>query len=496
MSIKVMPLIEGDLLPSTSEQSTDVINPSTGQKIFSLPIGSVEDVNKAVQSARTAFEDGRWQSLLPSKKKSVLYQFADLVKENAVELDRLDAEEMGKPVGLAMAGAAAGSELLRFNAEALDKISANVFTSDNASFISERLVPRGVIGAITPWNFPVHSALVKAAPALAMGNSLVLKPSEFSSRSSIRLAQLALESGIPPGVFNIVPGLGHTVGKAIGLHNDVNMIAFTGSGAVGKLMQQYAGQSNMKVVMAECGGKSPQIVFSDGVDLNAAAESIANMIMLNSGQICVAGSRLLVQDSIEQVLIEKVSERMSDYIAGDALANETTLGPLVSSKQYTRVKNYIDTGLKQGGELVLGGGQLLPESGGNFIEPTIIKNVPPESILGQEEVFGPVLSVMSFKDESEAIQIANSTPYGLAAYVWTADLARGMRMASSIPSYIAINACAPIGEGAGHALSSEPMGQSGVGVEGGMIGMQSFCRRQLVCVNHGVILDVGSNNRG
>jgi acyl-CoA reductase-like NAD-dependent aldehyde dehydrogenase len=306
----------------------------------------------------------------------------------------------------------------------------------------------------------------------------------LASQSTIRLACLALEAGLPEGVLNVVPGLGMTVGRALGLHMDVDMITFTGSTAVGKLMLQYAGQSNMKVVLAECGGKSPHIVFGDGVDLDAASQSIAGFLLLNQGQICSVGSRLLVQRSIEDALLDKVTAHMKQIVMGDALSPNTTFGPIASAKQCSRVTHYIETASADGAQLVMGGKRALEHTGGFFIEPTVFRNVLPTSRIAQEEVFGPVLSVIPFDNETEALRIANGTMYGLAAYVWTSNLSTGLRVANSVRSSVIVNAAAPTGEGAGHAASAEPSRQSGLGVEGGLVGMESYLRRQLVWINH------------
>ena len=326
--------------------------------------------------------------------------------------------------------------------------------------------------------------MLKVAPALAAGNCVVLKPSGLSSRSAIRLARLALEAGIPEGVLNVVPGLGETVGRALGLHADVDMVAFTGSTEVGKLILQYAGQSNMKAVMAECGGKSPQIIFADGVDLDQVSAAIAGFLLTNQGQICSVGSRVLVQRSIEKAVVEKISAQMSQIVMGDALDSKTTFGPLVSAKQCSRVMQYIDGAKDEGAELVVGGSRSMSESGGYFVEPTVFRNVSPTARIAQEEIFGPVLPVIPFDDEAEAVRIANSTKYGLAAYVWTNNLSTGMRMAKGIRSMVLINAAPPMGEGPGHAASWEPVGQSGIGSEGGLAGIESYLRRQLVCFSH------------
>jgi acyl-CoA reductase-like NAD-dependent aldehyde dehydrogenase len=483
-SQRIGPFVNGELCSSEGESSVDVINPSTGKSLTSLAAGSQTDVDRAVSSARIAFDDGRWSEAPPSFRKRTLHRFADLIEQNAAALDALDAEEMGKPVSTGAFNAASAAGHVHFNAEAVDKVMGDVYGSDPKSLVLQRLVPRGVVGAIVPWNFPTFNAVLKIGPALAAGNCVVLKPSELSSRSALRLAQLAIDAGLPSGVLNVVPGLGETVGRALGLQPGVNMVTFTGSTEVGKLMLQYAGQSNMKVVMAECGGKSPQIVFDDGVSLDQASASIAGFLLTNQGQICSVGSRLLVQRSIEKAIIDKITSHMKQIVMGDAMDPKTSFGPLVSARQCERVMGYIEGAKREGTELVVGGNRALKDSGGFFVEPTLFRNVSPSARIAQEEIFGPVLSVISFDDEAEAVRIANGTPYGLAAYVWTADLSRGMRMAKAISSLVMINAAAPSGEGAGAAVSWEPVGLSGIGSESGLAGLKSYLRRHLVWFNH------------
>lgn len=480
----VVPFIDGLLSSSDSDEAVEILNPSNGRRLLSIPGGCLGDVDRSVVSARRAFEDGRWGGARPSIKKQTLHRFADLIADEADALDALDAGEMGKPIATALFNSAAASRLLRFYAEAIDKVTGDVYGSDRNSFVAQRRIPRGVVAAITPWNFPTYNAILKLAPALAAGNCVVLKPSELSSRSAMRLAHLAIQAGLPPGVFNVVPGLGRIVGEAIGLHADVDMVTFTGSTSVGKQMLQYAGRSNMKVVLAECGGKSPHIVFADGVDLDAAADTIARSLLVNQGQICSVGSRLLVQRSIETAMLEKIADRFGQISMGDALDPKTTFGPLVSARQCARVMHYIETAEAEGAELVTGGRRTLQNSGGYFVEPTLFRNVRPEARIAQEEIFGPVLSTIAFDDEAEAIRIANGTAYGLMAYVWTASLSTGLRMAKAIHCSVAINAAAPVGERAGFAASYEPTGESGTGVEGGIAGMESYLRRQLVAINH------------
>lgn len=481
----VAPFIDGVFAKSAHEAEVEVINPSSGRSFFSIPAGCQVDVDRAVASARRAFDDGRWSTALPSFRKRTLNRLADLIAAEGSTLDALDAEEMGKPVSLTLHNAAGAAGLIHFYAEMVDKVLGDVFVTDQHSMVVQRRVPRGVVAAVIPWNFPTLNAALKLGPALAAGNSVVLKPSELSSRSAMRIAHLASQAGLPEGVLNVVPGLGETVGRALGRHMEVDMMTFTGSTEVGKWMLQYAGQSNMKFVMAECGGKSPQIVFDDGVDLDAVSEGIASFLLWNQGQICSLGSRLLVQRSIEAPLVEKIAARVKKMVMGDALDPKTTFGPLASAKQCARVMQYIENAQAEGAQLAAGGARALRESGGYFVEPTIFRNVSPSARIAQEEIFGPVLSVIPFDDESEAIRIANGTVYGLAAYVWTTNLSTGMRVAKGIRSPVFVSAAAEMfGEGAGYGSSWEPAGQSGLGAEGGMVGLESYMRRQQMSFRH------------
>ena len=472
-------------MESESDATVEVFNPSNGRLLLAIPAGCEEDVNRAVRSARTAFESGHWSEAAPSHRKKTLLRFADLIQADAVTLDALDAEEMGKPLSEGFGNAAAAADLMRFYAEAVDKIVGEVYTSDKNSLVLQRRVPRGVVAAVVPWNFPTYMAVMKVAPALAAGNCVVLKPSQLSSRSAIRLAQLALKTGIAPGTFNVIPGRGEIVGRSLALHRDVDMVAFTGSSAVGKLMLQYAGQSNMKPVMAECGGKSPHIIFADAVSLDGIADTVAQELVTNQGQICSVGSRLLVHRSVETPLIHKLTARLGRIVMGDATDARTTFGPIVTSRQLAKIMHYVDTAEAEGAQLVTGGRRARPESGGYFVEPTVFRAVSPTARIAQEEIFGPVLAVLSFEDEADAIRIANGTVYGLGATVWTSNLSVGLRMAKSIRSAVLLNAVPPLGEGPGHAFSNEPIGESGVGTEGGLAGMASYMRRHLIWINHG-----------
>jgi len=477
--------IDGETAKSYGQDVLDVVNPSTGTLLLRIPAGCQADVDLAVRAALRAFDDRRWQGQSPSTRKRVLNRWADLISAAAPDLNALDAAEMGKPVREAAFDALQAANLVRFYAESIDKLMGDVLPSDSSSFVVQQRVPRGVVAAITPWNFPTCNAVLKAAPAMAMGNSIILKPSELSSRSALRLASLALEAGIPPGVLNVVLGRGEAVGKALALHVDVDMIAFTGSTAVGKLMLQYAGQSNMKIVLAECGGKSPHIVFDDGINLDVPADAIARGLLTNQGQMCSVGSRLLVQERIQTELVEKIVDRLKPLVIGDACDPMTTFGPLASDAQCARVMEYITSASAEGARLIYGGHRLLQEAGGYFVEPTIFSVASHQTRICQEEIFGPVLSVIPFQSEEDAIRLANDTIYGLIAYVWSASLSTGFRMAKGVRSPVIVNAAAPTGEGPGYAFSSEPARQSGIGVEGGLAGLESYARRKTLWFSHG-----------
>ena len=482
----ISPFINGQYIASDSDTWVDVINPANNQHLYKIPTGSAEDANRAVVAARRNFCRGDWCDQPPSAKKAILHRFADLIAGQAAMLDQLDALEMGKPIGLTRFNAEGAAHHIRFMAEAIDKVSSSLLTTDKTTVVVQDLMPRGVVVAVTPWNFPTFNVALKIGPALAAGNSVILKPSEISAQSAFVLAELALEAGLPSGTLNVVPGLGHTVGKALALHMDVDMVSFTGSTAVGKLMLQYSGQSNMKEVATECGGKSPQIVFDDGLDLDVVADGIAAGILTNQGQVCSAGSRVLVQASLLEPLVTKICARMETIKVGDPLDSKTTYGPLVSAAHLSRVLGYINNATQDGADLVYGGNRLLESTGGNFLEPAVFVNVDPASALAQDEIFGPVLSVMPFETEDEAIALANSTCYGLATFVWSNRMTTAMKVAKQIPTGIMIiNATTPLGEGPGSALSVEPYGQSGTGVEGGIPGLKRFMRQQLIWTNHG-----------
>jgi acyl-CoA reductase-like NAD-dependent aldehyde dehydrogenase len=480
---KIDSYINGEYFPSSNKQRIQLINPTTGEKSVQISAGSELDALHAVTAAKVAFIDGPWSAMSNSSRCAILHKFAGLVDDHAAELDGLDALDMGKPISTLFANSEASARSIRYCADAVENIVSAAYSSDKSCLIAQQRVPRGVVAAVVPWNFPTFSAVSKVAHALAMGNTVVLKPSEYSPRSAARLAELATEAGLPPGVLNVVHGTGENVARVLALHEDVNMIAFTGSTAVGKLILQYAGQSNMKVAHVECGGKSPQIVFADCHNLDEVADNIVELILLNQGQLCVTGSRIIVEQKVELPLIAKIIERFKKVVAGDPLNPAVSYGPLANSQQLEKVLSYIEDGDKTA-NLMFGGNRLLPDSGGYFVEPTIFSNVSQDNPLFQNEIFGPVLTMTRFRTVDEAISIANATLYGLAAYAWTTNLNTGMRVSKEVQAgMVTVNGLSPQGEGS-EAVSVEPYGQSGVGTEFGLVGLESYSRAQVAWFNY------------
>jgi acyl-CoA reductase-like NAD-dependent aldehyde dehydrogenase len=426
-------VINGRRVAALDGATFPCLSPIDGRQLALVAAGDARDIDAAVAVARASFERGDWSGQSPAARKRVLQKFATLVEAAIEELALLETLDMGKPIRDALqVDVPATARCIRWYGEAIDKIYGEIApTSKDALALISR-EPVGVVGAIVPWNFPMIMAAWKIGPILAAGNSLVLKPSEKSPLSALRLAELALEAGIPPGVFNVVPGFGGTAGKALASHMDVDAIAFTGSTATGKLVAQFAAQSNLKRVSLECGGKSPNIVMADYPDLKRAARAAAGAIFFNQGEMCSAGSRLLVQESIRDALVEEIVAVARTMTPGDPLDAATRLGALVDEPQTLRVMEYIDAGRSQGAQVAVGGARVRQASGGCYVEPTVFTGVRPEMRIAREEIFGPVLATLTFRDLDEAIRIGNDVVYGLAAAVWTRDITAAHRAARAL----------------------------------------------------------------
>jgi acyl-CoA reductase-like NAD-dependent aldehyde dehydrogenase len=425
--------IGGRYVDSASGATFTRVNPADGKVMAQVAACDARDIDLAVAAARAAFEAGVWAKQAPKARKWVMQRFAELIHDNLEELALLETLDTGKPIRDSLnVDLPATVNCIRWFAEAVDKIYDQVAPTDHNTLALITREPLGVVGAIVPWNFPLIMAAWKIGPILAAGNSLVLKPSEKSPLSAIRLAEIASEAGIPDGVFNVVPGLGMPAGKALALHMDVDGIAFTGSTATGRSIMQYAGQSNLKRVSLECGGKSPNIVMPDYDDLDRAATAAAFAIFFNQGEMCSAGSRLLVHEDIKDVFLEKVQQVARGMVPGDPLDPETKLGAIVDEAQMKRVLGYIDVAKKDGANVRLGGNRVRESSGGYYVEPTVFDGVTPKMKIAREEVFGPVLATLTFKTVEEAVKIANDVVYGLAAAVWTRNLNTAHRVARAL----------------------------------------------------------------
>jgi gamma-glutamyl-gamma-aminobutyraldehyde dehydrogenase len=424
--------INGHWQESLSGETLDVVSPIDGSHLTTIADAGASDVDAAVRAARAVFEKGSWSKAAPAFRKKVLTRIAEIIEAQALELAVLGVRDNGTEISMALKaepGSAAGT--FRYYAEALDKVYGEIApTAHNILGLVHR-EPIGVVAAIVPWNFPLMIGAWKIAPALAAGNSVVLKPAEGASLSLLRLAEICAEAGLPEGVLNVVTGLGATTGEAIGLHGDIDVLAFTGSGGVGRRLLEYSARSNLKRVYLELGGKSPNVVFADAPDLDQAARISAYGIFRNSGQVCVAGSRLLVERSIHEAFAEKVAAIAAGMKVGDPLLLSTEAGAISSSVQLSKNLDFVREAEVEGARLRWGGKRILEETGGYYMQPTVF-DIQPEMKLAKEEIFGPVLAIIPFDDDADALRIANATDYGLASAVWTANLSRAHRMVRGI----------------------------------------------------------------
>lgn len=481
---RISNFIDGEYCAALSGETFEVVNPATGKAHGTAPRSSAADVDVAVKSARRAFKSGSWSRLAPRDRMAVLYRFAQLIEEQAEAFAMLDVLDMGKPITDMLEVDVPYSALsFQFFAETIDKLEGSVTSTTPEALHYILRQPLGVVGLIVPWNYPLLMAAWKLAPALSMGNSVVLKPAEQSPSSAVLLADLFIQAGGPPGVFNVVQGFGREAGEALALHMNVDKIGFTGSVDVGKKMFIYAGQSNMKRVTTECGGKSPQIILADVADLDRAVSYAVNGIYANQGEVCNAGSRLLVQDSIYDDFIERFSAVAQErYLPGDPFDPATRMGSMVSFQQQKRVLGYIDKANAEGGRLVFGGGVPKGLEHGAFVSPTLYADIAPEMTLAREEVFGPVAAAIRVKDLSHALEIANDSIYGLAASVWTQNIDKALTFARDVEAGIAWVNCFD------HGDMTQPWGgfkQSGNGRDRCLEALTQYSQTKSVWVHLG-----------
>ena len=425
--------IGGQRVDALDGQTFECHSPIDGRRLCAVARGQVADIDRAVASARQAFDERRWAGKAPAVRKRILLRWAELITQHKDELALLETLDMGKPIQYSLSvDVPAAARCIAWYAEAIDKVYDEIAPTPSTALALIQREPVGVVGAIVPWNYPMIMAAWKLGPALAMGNSVVLKPSEKSPLTAMRLAELAAKAGLPDGVLNVVPGYGHEAGEALALHMDVDALGFTGSTRVGRKMLEYAGRSNLKRVFNELGGKSAFVVFDDVDDPVRAGRTVAQSLFFNQGESCNAPSRLLVHESVADAVIEAVLAEVPRHQPGDPLSPITVMGALVDEGQQRSVLGHIDSGVQQGARLLAGGQPARTDTGGYYVEPTVFDQVRPDMRIAQEEIFGPVLSIIRFKDEAEAIALANGTDYGLQASVWSRHLDRAHRVARAL----------------------------------------------------------------
>ncbi|MCP3395014.1 aldehyde dehydrogenase [Bradyrhizobium sp. CCGB12] len=425
--------IGGRSKAANGEARLDVVSPIDGRSFTTIVDGDAQDIDLAIKQARQAFDGGSWSRATPTHRKKVLLRLAELIEQHALEIAVLGVRDNGTEIAMAYKAeplSAAGT--IRYYAEAIDKLYGEIAPTGRDILGLVHREPLGVVGVIVPWNFPLMIGAWKIGPALATGNSVVVKPPEAASLTLLRLAELASEAGLPDGVLNVVTGRGASAGEALALHMDVDALAFTGSGAVGRRLLECSARSNLKRVHLELGGKSPNVVFADAPDIRQAAKTSVNGIFRNSGQVCVAGSRLLVQSSVYDEFMEALLGATANLKVGDPLDLTSDIGAVSSAGQLHKNLDAVVRAQEEGATRLTGGEQIRVESGGSFMSPAILADVTPGMELWREEVFGPVLAVTRFDDDDDAVSLANATPYGLASAVWTGNLSRAHRMVRAI----------------------------------------------------------------
>jgi len=424
--------VNGQYCNALSGETRPTTSPADGSTLTDIAVCGPEDADEAVRLARRTFESGIWSDMAPADRKMVLVRWAELIESHADEIALLECLDVGKPIadttGVDVPSAV---RTIRWSGEAIDKIYDEIPPTPKDTLALVQRLPLGVVAAITPFNFPLSTTAWKLAPSLATGNSVILKPALNTSLSALRIAALASEAGLPDGVLSVLPGTGSQLGSYLALHDDIDGLTFTGSTGVGKLLMRYSGESNLKRVFLELGGKSPNIVFADA-DLDKAAAFAATAVFYNGGQTCTAGTRLIVEDRIRDEFLDKVVEHSRGWQPGDPLDPNTTMGPMIDEGQLDTVAEYVDIGRSEGASLVAGGKQVMADSGGYYHEPTIFSGVDNNMRIAREEIFGPVMSVMSFSDAGEAVAIANDSIYGLAGAVWSRDINTAHQVAAAV----------------------------------------------------------------
>jgi acyl-CoA reductase-like NAD-dependent aldehyde dehydrogenase len=432
LAIESRAFIDGHFTDALSGETRPSINPADGSTLAQVACCGPEDADLAVKGARAAFERGNWSQMAPMDRKMVLVRWAKLIEKNTEELALLETLDVGKPISDTLAvDVPSAVRTIRWSGEAVDKVYDEISPTPSDCLALIQRLPLGVVAAIVPWNFPLSTTAWKLAPALATGNSVILKPASSTPLSALFIARLAAEAGLPEGVLQVLPGPGGSMGKHLALHMDIDGLTFTGSTPVGQLLMQYSGQSNLKRTFLELGGKSPNIVFADA-NLDKAAAMAAVAVFYNGGQTCTAGTRLIVDESIQDEFIEKVKAQAAKWMPGDPLDPATRMGPMIDEAQHVNVAGYVSLGCEEGAELAFGGKRALETSGGYYHEPTIFRGVDNRMTIAQEEIFGPVLSVIPFRDAEEAVRIANDSIYGLAGAVWSNNIHTAHKVAAAV----------------------------------------------------------------
>ncbi len=474
-TLSVRDFIGGRYVDIGGESIIEKRNPRNGIPIYTLGTGDVQGVNDAVSNARNAYDSGNWKHMSVESRRTILEKLADLLVANRNELALYECLDVGKPISNAF------NEDIPYAAAVLREVACaaegmlSPLGSDGGLISYQLRKPIGVVGGIIGWNFPLVLAAMKVAPALMMGNSVILKPSEFTSLSACRFAELAIEAGVPPGMFNVVHGSGEVTGNAIAHHAGIDLLTFTGSSVTGKQLMIAAGESNMKRLMLECGGKSPYLIFEDFVeDLDLLADNIVGTGFPNQGALCAAATRICIHEKIKPALVARIIEKASALKPSDPLDPATKFGALVNEAHLEKVTSYIESGKKEGARLLYGGARVLEQTGGYYLTPAVFDGVQPDHTIAMEEIFGPVICIFSFRDVDEAIQLANATQYGLSAYVATKDAQRIQKIASEINSGI-LNVTTTMNSRPGSVrIGAEPHKQSGFGFENGIEGLRAY----------------------